>query len=573
MSKNHLSIIESVLFTLLAVLVTTGFLDNISADIPYTFEIVSGIIFLSLLFALLAFLKNIQNRLSSILAFGIGSFAFAANHLFDKNTSDLPMSIPVLYFIILIGCGMIGTYRSWILPFILFSIGELVYQILQIDHFDSNLIQQQITLFIDNHSLSVLYMFIAGLFPSIITSQLLKNAVTEKTRPVYPEKTGTEAAPLVQRSDTNIIPKTQQISIASTGEYSSDLKTSIGGVSELLASVVYFMKRNFKSFSALGFTFDSDSQCFILNSFHSKSVNIKKDTSIPVGNGIIGQVGVDKKIFVSGDLSYYNAGLNYYGSPQEINSILVVPVISEQNELLGALVLDSADKNAFKDQDKDILKRFSSLAAALITNARMRIFQEQTARTFQIFYEASHKLTTALNLTDVFNVILQMGPSVAPCSRQMTILLDEETRIGKIIKVSGNSQNFPEGFQFAINAGLYSFAFKKRKMVNINDYQAYQAKYYRFVPDEPQDPEIRSLIIFPILDDEGRCRGLYSVESNIPNLFVGEIEKTFITLVENASVAFTRALLYQRMEKLATTDGLTDLNNHRNFQELLCKEI
>jgi diguanylate cyclase (GGDEF)-like protein len=45
------------------------------------------------------------------------------------------------------------------------------------------------------------------------------------------------------------------------------------------------------------------------------------------------------------------------------------------------------------------------------------------------------------------------------------------------------------------------------------------------------------------------------------------------TIVENASVAFTRALLYQQMERLATTDGLTELVNHRHFQEILSKEI
>lgn len=45
------------------------------------------------------------------------------------------------------------------------------------------------------------------------------------------------------------------------------------------------------------------------------------------------------------------------------------------------------------------------------------------------------------------------------------------------------------------------------------------------------------------------------------------------TIVENASVALTRALLYQQMERLATTDGLTELNNHRHFQEILASEV
>jgi diguanylate cyclase (GGDEF) domain len=77
----------------------------------------------------------------------------------------------------------------------------------------------------------------------------------------------------------------------------------------------------------------------------------------------------------------------------------------------------------------------------------------------------------------------------------------------------------------------------------------------------------------PITDDEYRCRGVFSIESNEPNQFTGDVEQTLKTLMENAQVAFTRAVLYQKMEKLATTDGLTGLNNHRNFQELLSREI
>jgi len=464
---------------------------------------------------------------------------------------------------------MFGSYWAWIIPFLLFTLGELVYTVLQIDNADLAKATLQIINFSETNSLSILYLLICGFFTSTVSSHFVKLSISEKIRFQSKIENETQLANSNLKTDTSKITKTQFLT--SGGEHSA----SIGGVDELLASVVYFMRRNFKSFSALGFTFDSGSQCFVLNSFQSKGVNIRKSTKIPVGTGIIGQIGLDKKIFMSGDLSYYtsNSVINYYDSSQEINSILAVPIISEPDELLGVLVLDSTDKNAFKDQDKEILKRFSSLAAALITNARMRIFQEQTARTFQIFYEGSHKLTTALNLTDVFNVMLQIGPSVADCTRQMILLFDEEKRVGRIIRISGKSPDIFEGLEFPIDAGLYSFAFKKRQKVNVHDYQAYQTKYYRFLPDETKDYELRSLIIFPIIDDEGRCRGLYSVESNSPNLFIGEIEKTLETLVENASVAFTRALLYQKMEKLATTDGLTELNNHRHFQELLSKEI
>jgi two-component system, cell cycle response regulator len=568
MKMKILPISESIVFIALITVVVCGFLENIAADIPFALEFTTAIVFLLLLFALFAVLQDINNRLLPYQALGIGAIAFTANHLFTEVSGSYIADFPVQYFIVVIATALIGINRAWMLPLMVFVFGEFFQPIVSRALNGASVdIASIVTQYYEKNIISVFYLFISGVFPSIISSHFLRIAFVEKNK-TSGKRSETQDTP-PPRTDTSQLTKTQ---VLTAGELQTEHKTSIGAVDDLLASVVYFMKRNFKAYSALGFTFDTPTQSFILNSFHSKSININNGISIAAGNGIIGQLA-DKKIFMSGDLSFYNSGIDYYNSPQEINSILAVPVVSEQNELLGALVLDSVDKNAFRDQDKDILKRFSSLAAALITNARMRIFQEQAARTFQLFYEASHQLTTALNLNDVFDVMLQTGPSVAHCTRQMAILFDDETRSGRIIKISGTSPDIPEGSGFPINSGIYSYAFKKRIPVNIPDYELYKTKHYRFVPNELQTLVIRSLLIFPILDDEGRCKGLYSIESDRPNMYMGETEQTFKTLIENASVAFTRALLYQRMEKLATTDGLTELNNHRHFQELLSKEI
>ncbi len=344
-------------------------------------------------------------------------------------------------------------------------------------------------------------------------------------------------------------------------------------IDDLLASVVYFMSRNFRSFSSLGFIYDPAEQVFILNSFQSKSISIVKGARIAFGTGIIGRIGSEKRSFMTGDLRVYNAELGYYSTEEHINSLLAVPIISEQNELLGSLALDSKDRQAFRDLDKDTLKRFSSLAAALITTSRMRSVQERNARTFQTFYEASHQFTTTIKPEQIFEVLFGVVPKIAPCNRQIGIMFDQERNVGQVTSVCGESSEIVPGFTFPINSGLYSFVFQKRRSVVIGDLQQFLGRYYRFSPSEVNNPSIRSLLIFPVLDDEQRCRGLYSVESDQPNRFTNEIEQVLTTLMENASVAFIRAILYQRMERFATTDGLTGLNNHRHFQEQLAQEM
>lgn len=344
---------------------------------------------------------------------------------------------------------------------------------------------------------------------------------------------------------------------------------------ELLSSVVYFMSRNFKAYSSLGFLYDNTRKIFILNSFYSKSLSIKRNISIILGDGVIGKVGVSLKPFMSGSLAVYNMELKYYGEEERINSILVVPIISG-NILLGALALDSKDTHAFKDADKDTLKRFASLAAALIRSERMRFEYERTAQITQLFYLASHKLTQTLKTEEIFNILFSVIPGVISCSRQIGIEFDWTKKCGRILSVFGtsNMDEFSPGMEFSINTkGLYSYVFQKRQELVIGDFRQYNNRYFRFFPDEVPRNNIRSLAIFPLMDSEQRCGGLFSVETGEPDQFTDEIKQVFMTLVKNVSVAYFRATLYQKMERLATIDGLTGLNNHRTFQEILGKEI
>jgi diguanylate cyclase (GGDEF)-like protein len=344
---------------------------------------------------------------------------------------------------------------------------------------------------------------------------------------------------------------------------------------KVLSSVVYFMSRNFKAYSALGFVYaySAERSCFMLNAFESRSLAIAPNSEIPLDRDALGAIGISKQSFMTGDCTLYNVEMPYYATNEMINSILAIPIVAESGELLGALVIDSKDKNAFTEQHKEILNRFSSLAAALIINVRMRIFQEQASRQFQIFYESSQMFTTALKVTDVIDVLFQMIGRIAYVARCVAVTFNQERTVGLVLRVAGNAAEIQEGMTFPLNDGIYSHVFHSRQVVSINDLAQAPNTYYRFFPDEPRNPAFRAIIVLPITDDHNQCRGVVSIESVNPHQYFGEIERVIQTLVGNASVAWERAQLYQEMERLATTDGLTGLSNHRTFQDALAKEV
>lgn len=342
---------------------------------------------------------------------------------------------------------------------------------------------------------------------------------------------------------------------------------------ELLSSVVYFVSRNFRAYSALGFIYEPAARTFVLNSFHSRSMAIQPGVQVPLGQGVVGRVGSEKHSFLSGDISLYNVRPLYYAGSERINSVLAVPVVSERGELMGALVVDSRDKNAFTDSDKENLKRFSVFAAALISNVRMRHFQEQAARQFKTLYDASQRFARSLKEDELFSTLSSLMKEMEHVSRVIAVAFDQDTGASRVQSIAGDPAEVPQGLTFGPGNGLYAQAGMSGQMVVIDDYQSLRGRAFRFAENEPFPPMLRSLVIVPIVDEQGRCLGMVSLESGRPGLFRGQIGTILSTLVGNASVVLKRAQLYQQMERLATTDGLTGLFNHRRFQEQMAVEI
>src|SRR5690554_56392 len=568
-SRNILSFFEIILS---GMLVATFISGSINYDIiPYIFKIISTVIIGYVLVTVLEIHKNPCHKLQVSTSILITVLAVLAVHA--SNNSESETKIPLLYLLVVSSISLLGGRRHWILSYIVIFFTEIGYNSFLLYNSNQSELVVNFLILAKNSILPGTILLFAGLVPSVIVAK--KRIETDVSKQNFPQKEyKIEPAPetdFFYEQDQTLVPtKTQMFSINYISEFKQKHEENI---QELLYSVVYFMSRNFKAYSALGFIYNPHNRTFELNSFQSRSQCIAKGVVIGIGEGIVGRIGTEKRSFMSGDFSFYNSVLQYYTEPQGVNSIIAVPIISDKKELLGTLVLDSLDKKAFRDQDKELLKRFSSLAAALITNARMRLYQEQTARMFQIFYQASHKFTTALKYDDVFDVLFEVVQLAVTCTRQIAIVFNDKKKSGLIYKIAGESTDIQEGLEFPINAGLYSFVFQKRKMINIDDFLQYHTKYYRFFPDEPKNAKTRSLVIFPILDDESRCRGLFSIESDKINQFGNDTVQILATLIENASVAFTRAILYSQMERLATTDGLTGLNNHRHFQEILAREI
>ncbi len=573
-------VIELIIFTLTLIVISSGFLDGILSWPQYikagvwSYGLASSLLILYLYRKFPAVIKNFQ-ILFVILIINTGIIHAA----FPGLIGDRPFFITsAMYLIPVLLYASTGSLVHWLTCqfFVLLSeflpiLINSVYERSRIpDSYDPA------ETFMNILPLN-LFVLGAGMFTALASK--INTSNTSKANPQkgadlkkagrYNEEENEEVNTVTASLDN--VHHTQVIKI-------DHLRKGDQGIFEygdLLSQITFFMQRNFKAYSALGFIYDENSNSLKLNSFESKcKASIIKDLEITPKDGILGQIIQEGKSFISGDMTYYNQDLKYYADPQMILSFIAVPIISETNRLRGALVLDNRNKNAFRNTHKTLLKRFSAIAADLISNVERRIYQERAAKHFKLLSEAGQAFMKAETPGEVIETLFSTFTKIRPEDRIVSIVYDVYTKTGKISKISGSSNLLKPGMSLPVNTGLYAQVLKNRAPMNIADYSSEEySNTFRLHPNDPEDVDIRSLYILPLNPMFENNINILGIESSIPEAFQGEFGRNIVTLARNASLAYEKVLLYKRMEEQATTDGLTRLINHRTFQQKLSAEI
>jgi diguanylate cyclase (GGDEF)-like protein len=90
---------------------------------------------------------------------------------------------------------------------------------------------------------------------------------------------------------------------------------------------------------------------------------------------------------------------------------------------------------------------------------------------------------------------------------------------------------------------------------------------------DTSSPPVEGATLAVPLVREGRVIGVFSVGTTRAGALAERDERILTTLAGYAAVAIENAQLYEQTRRLAVSDGLTDLLNHRAFREALTREV
>ncbi|NLB62680.1 MAG: diguanylate cyclase [Fibrobacter sp.] len=351
----------------------------------------------------------------------------------------------------------------------------------------------------------------------------------------------------------------------------AEAKTGLRGI---LESIVFFMSKNFKAHSALGFLSLDEGHTFVINARYSRSNYIKEDVLVYEGSGIVGKAIAQEQGFMTGNLKSYPDKIEYYSRQEEVNSVIITRIVEEDSKkVLGLLVVDSPSIRGFNDSDKDLLNRFSTVASKLISNALMRRVMETVAHQNEVVYETSKKLTEQNSVRGVMGVLIENLREVFNADNLIVCDYDSAKKQGRVIRAIGENPGVSENISFSIDdpLGIYAQVFHNKEETLEVDLRL--GEKYRFVSNELRDNMPVELIAAPMLDVQGNVLLVLGLESYTGGAFSKSALVLLQTIMANASSSLGRARAYQRIKEQATVDGLTRIPNHRHFQDTLDKII
>ncbi len=314
------------------------------------------------------------------------------------------------------------------------------------------------------------------------------------------------------------------------------------------------------------FLLTSDDRGLKLYDCRSVSDRVQRGT-FAAGEGIVGGVlkrGVPVRMHSASGLK----GVTYYeaGGP-DVGAVLLVPIIEGSGLVRGVLVADRKEDVPFTELDERLLVTIAQEVLRSIEVERVMGYIRKTRDEKDRFFRAIEELNRAGSPEQVFLAVLESARQLGGLEFCAVTLVTEKEgkRFHRIARLTGVTAQgkAAEGQVFADNNGLVANVVRYGAPLPGRELRAMDKQV--IFDDEIQVRGLAGLKIFPLTAGD-RILGTLVAGSRKKAALDHDVLRMLEVLAIQAAQAVLRAQLYEQMEKMATTDGLTGLLNHRTFQ-------
>jgi two-component system, cell cycle response regulator len=271
-------------------------------------------------------------------------------------------------------------------------------------------------------------------------------------------------------------------------------------------------------------------------------------------------------------------GAIYYDGGPAPQAFVGVPLVArreggpDEGFLRGVLVADRLEAEAFTEDDERLLATVAREILRTMEVERVMGYIREEKDEKVRFYRAIEALNLLSKPDEVCGAVVRLAGELAPLDFAALTLLegeeDEEggpgTRRHFIADAVGPGADSLKGEVFPDNAGLVANVVRLGSPLPGRDFHDMDRKVV--FSETLKTKGLSTLKVLPLSVGE-TVVGTLVCGAEKKNALVGDAVRQLGVLAIQAAGAIARARLFEQTEKMATTDGLTGLNNHRRFQE------
>jgi diguanylate cyclase (GGDEF)-like protein len=248
-------------------------------------------------------------------------------------------------------------------------------------------------------------------------------------------------------------------------------------------------------------------------------------------------------------------------------SALTVPLIEDQQGL-GAVIFSFHQTHKFTPEEIGIAEEASSLVALALAKFKAVDAANRRAEEANTLRRAGVAISETLDLQEATTRLLEQLAFVLPHDSASVQLLHD----GELEIIGGEGWDNPStilGVRFPIpDNNPNTIVIQTRKPYLVHDtYEAFPN--FRKISHAAH---IRSWLGVPLIV-HNKIIGLLAIDSREPDHFTADNIDLATAFAGQVAVAIENARLFEEVQRLAVTDGLTGLTNHRHFMALAQIEV
>ncbi len=288
-------------------------------------------------------------------------------------------------------------------------------------------------------------------------------------------------------------------------------------------------------------------------------VDLFKNLSIPLGQGLTGIAAKERKSVVSGDVRSHPG---YLATVDAVRSEIAVPMEASGN-LVGVIDVQSTEPDAYGNYDEVLLQLLASRMAYAVENATLFERAERQNEMLQRLAEVSAEIGSLLDLDALLERVAASLRDYVGFASFNLFLVDESAGVLRH-RFSLRHDQRVEFDNIPLDRGVTGAAYQARQLERVAD-TAQDPRFIVTVPD------VRSEVAVPLIVKD-KVIAILDLESDQLNHFTTEHTQLLRLLAPQLAISVENATLYEQISERERTMEM-DLEAARELQNFLLPRI